>query len=677
MNHALSIDIETFSSVDLIKCGLFKYAESPDFDILIFAYSVDGGEVEVIDLAGGDILPNWLVDALTDARYVKQAYNAVFEWVCINSFFAKHGFRDLGNKLPISQWRCTMVQGMYHGYPAGLAQIGEALGLASEKKKQTQGKALIRYFSMPCAPTSKNGGRLRNLPHHDIDKWALYKEYCRGDVIAEMEVAGRLSNFPLPLPILMEWQTDVAINSRGVSVDMDLVESAIDIGEKNAAGLMDEAVKISGLENPGSTQQLRIWLEEELGEGIPDLRKDTVIQFLGKELESDDARRMLEIRQEISKTSTKKYNAIKNAVCADGRIRGLLQFYGAGRTGRWAGRLVQVQNLPRTYIEPPELARDLIKGRESDKLRFCYGKVPDTLSQMIRTALVAKDGCHLIDADFAAIEARVLAWLAGETWRLTVFKTHGKIYEASAAAMFNVPLETIGKGSPLRQKGKVAELALGYQGSSGALMSMGALDMGLSEEELPQLVRQWRNANLRITAFWQQLENAAVSVVGNGISVGINNSRTGTVGAEIMLAMETDKNNGLEFLTIRLPSGRKLYYAKPQIGQNAWGRPNVTYMGNDSTSKKWARLDTYGGKLAENVTQAVARDCLSEAVTRLTAAGLGIVFHVHDEIVVESYSRRPEEILDTVTKLMSEPMPWAQDLPLGADGWIGKYYKKD
>jgi len=349
-------------------------------------------------------------------------------------------------------------------------------------------------------------------------------------------------------------------------------------------------------------------------------------------------------------------------------VRGLLQFYGANRTGRWAGRLVQVQNLPRTYIEPLELARDLIRKREDDKLRFCYGRIPDTLSQMIRTALIAKDGCYLIDVDFAAIEARVLAWLAGETWRLEVFKTHGRIYEASAAAMFNVPLESIGKGSPFRQKGKVAELALGYQGASGALISMGALDMGLAEEELPQLVQQWRNANQRITAFWQQMENAAISVVSNGITVGLNN---------LLMSKEHDPDNDLDFLAIKLPSGRKLYYAKPQIGQNAWGRPSVTYMGNDSTSKKWARLDTYGGKLVENVTQAVARDCLSGAINRLNAAGFSIVFHVHDEIVVETYSKKPDEILDAVIKIMSEPMPWAVGLPLDADGWVGKFYRKD
>lgn len=660
MQHHLSIDLETFSSVPIAKAGAQKYIQSPDFEILLFAYSLDGAPVEIIDLALGETLPPWLAAALTDPAYIKHAYNAAFEIGCLSKFMGP---------LPLDQWRCTMLHGLYCGYTAGLEATGRALGLPDDKQKLSTGKFLIRYFCIPCSPTKTNGGRTRNYPHHDMNRWRLFKEYCIGDVITEMEILRRLSNFPVPAEVQRQWQTDLIINSRGVAVDMELVRGALCIGETTRQQLMEEAVQLSGLENPNSLKQLAKWLEEELDEELTDLRKDTVTRLLGGKIASDTARRMLEIRQELGKTSTKKYNAIEAAVCADGRCRGLLQFYGANRTGRWAGRLVQVQNLPRTYTDPIPLARGLIKRRETAKLRMLYGSVPDTLSQLIRTSFIAAAGHVLLDADFSSIEARVISWLAGEHWRLEVFKTHGKIYEASASQMFGVPLELIKKGNPeyaLRQRGKVAELALGYQGSTGALIKMGALDMGLAEEELPEIVQRWRDANKRIRDLWYSMEAAAVQVIQTGQPVGLRS---------LVLAREMDAANNLDFLTIRLPSGRKLYYANPSLGVNQWGNPSIMYKGMDQTTKKWKQIETYGGKLVENCVQAIARDCLAEAIERLEALGYAVVFHVHDEVVIECTPDRAD--LDRVAAIMSQPLPWAPDLPLGADGWIGNFYKKD
>lgn len=658
--HHLSIDLETYSSVPIAKAGAQKYIQSPDFEILLFAYSLDGGDVHIIDLAQGELLPQWLASALSDPQYIKHAYNASFEWGCLSKFMGT---------LPIDQWRCTMFHGLYCGYTAGLDATGKALGLPADKQKLSTGKALIRYFCVPCAPTKTNGGRTRNYPRHDPAKWALFKEYCIGDVTTEMEILHRLKNFPVPPELEKQWQTDVLINARGVAVDMDMVRGALWIGETTRDQLTEEAVALSGLDNPNSVKQLMQWLEEELDEELTDLRKDTVSRLLNGNLTNDTARRMLEIRQELGKTSTKKYNAIEAAVCADGRVRGLLQFYGANRTGRWAGRLVQVQNLPRTYVEPLPLARDLVKRRETASLRALFGSVPDTLSQLIRTSFVAEPGNALVDADFSAIEARVISWLAGESWRLDVFRTHGKIYEASASQMFGVPLERIKKGNPeytLRQKGKVAELALGYQGSTGALIKMGALDMGLTEAELPDIVNRWRDANKRIRDLWYSMEAAAVQVIQTGQPVGLRS---------LVLAREMDAGNNLDFLTIRLPSGRKLYYAHPSLGQNQWGKPSITYMGMDQTTKKWKLIETYGGKLVENCVQAIARDCLAEAIERLEAANYPVVFHVHDEVVVECATERAS--LDDIAAIMGQPVSWAPDLPLGADGWVGAFYKKD
>ena len=658
--HHLSIDLETYSSVPIAKAGAQKYIQSPDFEILLFAYSLDGGDVQIIDLAQGELLPQWLASALSDPQYIKHAYNASFEWGCLSKFMGT---------LPIDQWRCTMFHGLYCGYTAGLDATGKALDLPADKQKLSTGKALIRYFCVPCAPTKTNGGRTRNYPRHDPAKWALFKEYCIGDVTTEMEILHRLENFPVPPELEKQWQTDVLINARGVAVDMDMVRGALWIGETARDQLTEEAVTLSGLDNPNSVKQLMQWLEEELDEELTDLRKDTVSRLLNGNLTNDTARRMLEIRQELGKTSTKKYNAIEAAVCADGRVRGLLQFYGANRTGRWAGRLVQVQNLPRTYVEPLPLARDLVKRRETASLRALFGSVPDTLSQLIRTSFIAEPGNALVDADFSAIEARVVSWLAGESWRLDVFRTHGKIYEASASQMFGVPLERIKKGNPeyaLRQKGKVAELALGYQGGTGALIKMGALDMGLTEAELPDIVNRWRDANKRIRDLWYSMEAAAVQVIQTGQPVGLRS---------LVLAREMDAGNNLDFLTIRLPSGRKLYYAHPSLGQNQWGKPSITYMGMDQTTKKWKLIETYGGKLVENCVQAIARDCLAEAIERLEAANYPVVFHVHDEVVVECTAERAS--LDDIAAIMGQPVSWAPDLPLGADGWVGAFYKKD
>ena len=663
MDH-LSIDLETFSSVPIQKAGAQKYIQSPDFEILLFAYSLNGAEPACCDFAQGETLPKWVAEALLDPQCLKHAYNAPFEWGCLS--------RYMGRQLPPAQWRCTMFHGLYAGYTAGLDATGRALGLPEDKRKLNTGKALIRYFCVPCAPSKANGGRTRNYPHHAPERWELFKEYNRQDVTTEMEIERRLSAVPVPDFVQKEWETDLIINSRGVAIDMGMVEGALELGATVRNTLTTEAVKISGLSNPNSVKQLASWLESETGEEINGLRKDTVAKMLARDDNSPEVQRMLEIRQELGKTSTKKYDAIEQAVCQDGRVRGLLQFYGANRTGRWAGRLVQVQNLPRTYTEPLELARDLVKGRKLDALKCIYGSVPDTLSQLIRTAFIAAPGNVLIDADFSAIEARVISWLAGEEWRLEVFRTHGKIYEASASQMFGVPIDLIKKGNPeyaLRQKGKVAELALGYQGSTGALINMGALDMGIPEEDLPDIVSRWRDANKRIRDLWYKVDAAAVQVITQGGSVGVSS---------IILAHEWDATQGTDYMTITLPSGRKLFYNAPQIGVNQWGNPSISYMGMDQTTKKWKRIETYGGKLVENCVQAIARDCLAQAIEHLEAARLPVIFHIHDEVVIDI---RPfadnEAMLAKTVEIMSRPVPWAPGLPLGADGWVGKFFKKD
>ncbi len=659
--HHLSIDLETYSSVPIAKAGAHKYIASPDFEILLFAYSLDGAAPVCCDLAQGETIPKWVLDALSDPQCIKHAYNATFEWGCLSKF--------MGRQLPPEQWRCTMLHGLYAGYTAGLDATGRALGLPEDKRKLNTGKALIRYFCVPCTPTKSNGNRIRNYPQHAPERWQLFKEYCCQDVVTEMEIEKRLSAIPVPDFVQKEWETDLIINSRGVAVDLEMVRGALYLGETTRANLKNEAILLTGLNNPNSIKQLTSWLEDETEDVIESLTKYDVARILTETKDNPRVHRMLEIRQELGKTSTKKYDAIEAAVCEDGRVRGLLQFYGANRTGRWAGRLVQVQNLPRTYTDPLEFARELVKCKNLNALKTVYGGVSDTLSQLIRTAFIASDGRILIDADFSAIEARVISWLAGEEWRLEVFRTHGKIYEASASQMFGVPLELIKKGNPeyaLRQKGKVAELALGYQGSTGALIAMGALDMGIPEEDLPDIVSRWRESNKRIRDLWYKMDAAAVQVITEGGSVGVNN---------IIVSREFNYDQGTDCLTIMLPSGRKLYYVEPQISQNKWGQPSISYMGMDQSSKKWKRIETYGGKLVENCVQAIARDCLAQAIEKLEAAGLPVVFHIHDEVVIEC---EPEKAsLEDVVKIMAEPIPWAPGLPLGADGWTGYFFKKD
>ena len=660
----LSIDLETYSDVNLKKAGLYRYVQSPAFEILLFAYSFDGAPTQVIDMAQGEEIPMEVIHALTDPQCLKHAYNAAFEWYCLSKY--------MGTQLPPAQWRDTMLHGLYAGYTAGLDATGRALGIPEDKQKLTTGKALIRYFCVPCKPTKANGGRTRNYPHHDPEKWELFKTYNGQDVVAEMEIERRLSVFPVPDFVQKQWETDLLINARGVAVDMDFCEGALELGETIRAQLTDEAVQLSGLQNPNSVKQLARWLSAETGDDITSLRKETIKELLGRD-NADHVQRMLEIRQELGKTSTKKYDAIEAAVCDDGRVRGLLQFYGANRTGRWAGRLVQVQNLPRTYTEPLEFARELVKGRKLDALRTVYGSPNDTLSQLIRTAFVAAPGNVLIDADFSAIEARVISWLADEEWRLEVFRTHGKIYEASASQMFGVPLERIKKGNPeysLRQRGKVAELALGYQGGVPAMRQMdtGKLLADLPDEEIKDIVDKWRNTNPKIRNLWYSFNDAAIRVIQNGGSLRV---RCCT------FARECDCIRGTTCMTVSLPSGRKLYYVEPSVGENRWGGPSITYMGvNDKN--KWGRIETYGGKLVENVVQAIARDCLAQAIEHLEAAGLPVVFHIHDEVVIDTAAFDTNDaMLDKVVKIMSTPIPWAEGLPLGADGWVGAFFKKD
>lgn len=670
--HHLSIDLETYSEVNIGKAGAYRYILDPSFEILLFAYSLDGMPVERIDVASGQVIPLWLKSAIKNPLYIKHAYNAAFEWFALSKYLGL---------LPPDQWRDTMLHALYCGYPASLDAAGKAMGLPEDKKKLATGKALIRYFCVPCKPSNANGNRTRNLPQHDPAKWALFKEYNGQDVVTEMEIERRLSAFPVPAFVQKQWETDLLMNARGVAADMEMVSGALVIGATVKSQLMAEARQLSGLDNPNSIKQLAQWLTDATDSDaeITSVTKETVATML-KQPQPANVQRMLEIRQELGKTSTKKYDALETCIADDGRVRGLLQFYGANRTGRWAGRLVQVQNLPRTYTHPLPLARQLVKDRNIAGLRMIYGSINDTLSQLIRTAFVATPGNVLIDADFSAIEARVISWLAGQEWRLEVFRTHGKIYEASASQMFHVPIEKIKKGNPeyaLRQRGKVAELALGYQGGVSAMRRM---DTGhnlddLSDDEVKGIVDRWRETNSMIRDLWNIVDSAAVTVITNG---GAQTIRSETTDAVITLACELDVITGTRYMTILLPSGRKLYYPSPEIGVNRWGNPSVSYMGQNQTTKRWERVETYGGKLVENIVQAIARDCLAIAIENLEAQGLHVVFHIHDEVVIDTPAWADEDtMLETVTKIMTKPIPWAQMLPLNADGWVDKYFKKD
>lgn len=665
--HHLSIDLETYSSVDIQKAGLYKYVQSPDFQILLFAYSLDRAPVEVVDLIGGEALPYWMRDALLSAMFTKHAYNAAFEWYCLSTFL---GLSEEQRRVWLSQWQCTMIQALYCGYPASLDAVGKALGLPEDKQKDKSGKALIRYFCVPCKPTKANGGRTRNFPAHEPKKWARFKEYCRQDVATEKTVALRFSGHRVPESVWQEWRTSTWMSARGVAVDTGLIEGALACDAAEAGRLTAEAARLTGLANPNSTQQLLPWLRAR-GVDISDLQKETVAEALDNGGLEPDAERVLSLRQELAKASVKKYIAMTAGLCEDHRIRGLLQYYGANRTGRWAGRLVQVQNLPRTYLHGAALsqARELARTGVPDALRWRFGTVADILSQLVRTAFVPREGCVFVDADFSAIEARVVAWLAGEEWVLNVFRTHGKIYEATASQMFGVPIDRIAKGNPeydLRQKGKVATLALGYGGGESALVAMGALRMGIAEDELSGIVQRWRTANPAIVRCWRLLGNAALTAVREGKPVSV---------LRLMFAREADFDNGLDFLTVTLPSGRKLFYAQPHITKDRWGRDSLGYYGVNQTTKRWMPMETYGGKLTENIVQAIARDCLAEAVERLEAAGIPVVFHIHDEVVCEI--PREQASLQKVVDIMSKNPAWAPDLPLSADGWVGDFFTKD
>jgi DNA polymerase bacteriophage-type len=658
----LAIDIETYSSVDLKTSGVYAYTNAPDFEVLLFAYAFDDEPVTVIDLASGEELPTKVVNALTDPGIIKTAFNANFERTCIAKDMLNqaisHGIEAPEEDFILDphQWRCTAVHALTLGLPGHLDGVAKSLKL--DIQKDSSGKSLIRYFSIPCKPTKVNGGRTRNLPKHDPDKWEQFKAYCGQDVEVERSIRSKLDKYE---PSDFEnklWALDQKINDLGVQVDPEIVKHAIACDAQYQKKLLEEAAKLTGLENPNSVAQLKAWLEEQ-GLEVDGITKES-IPLLKGQTDDKTVHRVLTLRQEMAKTSVKKYQAMERALCPDNRVRGLLQFYGASRTGRWAGRLVQVQNLPQNKLSDIDVARTLLKTGQYEMLEILFDQVPFVLSQLVRTTFIPSPGHRIIVSDFSAIEARVIAWFAGEKWRIDVFNTHGKIYEASAAQMFNVPVESITKGDPLRQKGKVSELALGYQGGPGALVQMGALKMGLNEEELPGLVKAWRNANPAIVKFWYDVEKAAIKAVKNKTHVKMQH--------DLSFFCESG------ILFVQLPSGRRLAYARPKLETDErFNKEGLTYEGSENN--RWGRLKTYGGKLVENIVQATARDCLAESMVRLDKEGYKIVMHVHDEAVLDVPIG--EGSLQHVEEVMGRPISWAKGLPLGADGFETDYYKKD
>lgn len=659
--HTLSIDLETFSNVDLKKCGVYKYAESPDFEILLFGVSVDGGEATVYDLASGDTVPEEIIQALADDSVIKWAYNASFERVCLSvwlrrnypQYFSSYSIEEdtVRNYLDPSSWRCSLVWGAYMGLPLSLEGIGKVLKL--ENQKMAEGKALIRYFCVPCKPTKANGGRTRNLPEHDPVKWSTFIAYNKRDVETEMAIQQKLSKFPVPDFLWEEYHLDQEINDRGVQLDMVLVEQAIAIDERSREELSAKMRQLTALENPNSVQQMKEWLTKH-GLEVDSLDKKAVKELL--KTAPPELAEVLELRRQLAKSSVKKYQAMQNAICADGRARGMFQFYGANRSGRWAGRLIQLQNLPQNHMAHLEDARNLVRSGDYALLSALYDSVPEVLSELIRTAFVPRDGYKFIVSDFSAIEARVLSFLAGESWRLKVFAENGDIYCASASAMFHVPVEKHGQNAHLRQKGKIAELALGYGGSVGALKSMGALEMGLAEEELQPLVDAWRTSNPNIVQLWWDVDNAVKTTVRQRLD-------TETHGIRFRY------RSGMLFIV--LPSGRQLCYVKPKMGTNKFGGESVTYEGVGST-KKWERIESYGPKFTENIVQAISRDILMYAIRTLSHCF--IVGHVHDELIIEcSLDVSP----DAVCEQMGRTPPWIKGLNLRADGYETMFYKKD
>nr|DAI06857.1 MAG TPA: DNA polymerase I [Caudoviricetes sp.] len=657
----LSLDLETYSSVSLKKAGVYSYAESPNFEILLFGYSVNGGPVHVVDIARGEQIPEPVLSALTDDTVIKWAFNASFERICLSYWLQRHHpehFKSYSipgdsvqNYLNPEAWRCSMVWSAYMGLPLSLEGVGTVLKL--DDQKLSEGKDLIRYFCAPCAPTKSNGGRTRNLPAHAPDKWSLFKKYNQRDVEVEMAIQQRLRRYPVPDFVWEEYHLDQEINDRGIAIDMGVVENAICLDERSKAELSDKMKSCTSLENPNSVMQLKAWLSEH-GMETDSLGKKAVVSML-KDAPAD-LRKVLELRLRLSKSSVKKYTAMQDTLCADGRARGMFQFYGANRSGRWAGRHIQLQNLPQNHLPDLEESRSLVKAGDYDALQLLYEDIPDTLSQLIRTAFVPKEGYKFIVSDFSAIEARVLSFLAGETWRMEIFETGGDIYCASASQMFHVPVEKHGQNAHLRQKGKIAELALGYGGSVGALKAMGALEMGLQEKELQPLVASWREANPKIVQFWWDVDHAAKEA--------------------IRLRTEAE-THGIRFiyqsamLFIELPSGRRLSYVKPRIGENQFGGEAITYEGTGST-KKWERIESYGPKIVENITQAISRDILAYAMKPL--GHCFIVAHVHDELIIEC----PKAVsLKAICDQMGRTPPWIEGLTLRADGYETTFYRKD
>ena len=644
---SISWDLETYSSVDLTKCGVYRYCESEDFEILLAAYSIDGGAVQVTDLACGEKLPQEILDALEDETVEKWSYNSQFERICLSRLL---GY-PAGDYLAPESWRCSMVWASTLGLPRSLESVGVVLGL--EKQKLTEGKDLIRYFCVPCRPTKANGGRMRNLPEHDPEKWERFKAYNLRDVETEMQIQKRLSHFPVPDAIWEEYHLDQEINDRGIGVDMELVRQAIAMDARSRERLTAAMRELTELENPNSVQQMKQWLADH-GLETDTLGKKAVAELV--KTAPEPLREVLSLRQQLAKSSVKKYTAMENAVCADSRAHGMFQFYGANRTGRFSGRLIQLQNLPQNHMGDLSEARALVRSGNYEALSMLYEDIPDTLSQLIRTAFVPQDGRKFIVADFSAIEARVIAWFAGERWRLKVFEDGGDIYCASASQMFHVPVEKHGVNGHLRQKGKIAELALGYGGSVGALKSMGALEMGLAEEELQPLVDAWRSSNPMITQFWWDVDRAVKDCIRQRVP-------TETHG------LRFDYRSAMLFIT--LPSGRRLAYVKPRIGENRFGGESVTYMGVSGT-KKWERLESYGPKFVENIVQGTARDILCYAMR--TLRNCAIVAHVHDEVIIEADRRMS---VAAVCEQMGRTPPWAKGLKLRADGYECEFYQKD
>jgi DNA polymerase len=649
--HVISIDIETFSDIDLGKCGVYRYAESPSFDILLFSYSMDDGQIKLIDLAGGEKLPEEIINALMDASIIKTAFNANFERVCLMKYLC----RVLGKEVYLdpSSWRCSEVQAAMLGLPLHLEGVAQVLQL--EEQKMSEGKALIRYFCMPCKPTAANGGRKRNLPSDAPEKWEQFKAYNIRDVEVELAIRKKLEKYPIPEAEHDLYVLDQKINDRGFQADMNFVMQAITCDRQFSVAATEKAYELTGLENPNSVAQLKDWLVSR-GVEVENLSKKNVQELVGET--EGEVKETLKLRLLMAKTSVRKYEALERAVCSDGRVHGLLQFYGANRTGRWAGRLVQVQNLPQNHLEDLKLARDLVKEGRFEDIELLFGNTPGVLSELIRTAFVPKEGHRFIVADFSAIEARVISWLAGEKWRLEVFASHGKIYEAAASMMFHVPIEEVTKGSPLRQKGKISELACGYGGGVGALKAMGALEMGVEEDELQGLIDNWRTANPRIVNFWWEVDKAAITAV---------KERTKTRTHGIIFTYQS----GMLFVT--LPSGRNLVYVKPKLMLNKFGREGLTYEGIGAT-KKWERIETYGPKIVENIVQATSRDLLADAMLRLDRAGFAIVAHVHDEVICEV--PEGESSVEEICSFMSKGPKWAQGLPLTADGYECEFYQK-